>query len=114
VGYVRNVVMHKPSGSVVAGDVTKLGDNVQSVVSELRLNPFLTGRSIEVDIPAAGLFVVQHGLGRIPMGWFIVDQYSPGGAISYTQIVRSDWDKDTITLSTDGGGSGVTITAWVF
>lgn len=112
-GYVRNVVMHQPSGvEVSAVDVMKLTDNVRRVVDDIRPNPFLTGRLVSLEETAIGSCKLYHGLGKIPLGWIQVDAYSVSA--SYVNVVRYSWDSECITVSVDTDGTDASISLWVF
>jgi hypothetical protein len=54
-------------------------------------NKILVGIDLGPDAPD----IIQHGLGRMPTGWQIVDRTS--GA----KVWRVGWDKKSITLQSD-------------
>lgn len=80
-------------------------DNVANVFMFLATFPILDGYLV-TNIPlVSGTNVINHTLGRQPVGWIVTDR---NGAAT---VYRTAWDARTITLNSSGT---VTISAWVF
>ena len=69
--------------------------------------PLLQGKFLKAEVlKAASPVVIEHGLGRLPQGWIIVDRNA--AATPYRSAPNT---KQTITLSTS---ADVTVTLWIF
>ena len=69
-------------------------------------NPLLQGKLIQNYILIVGNNIINHGLNRLQIGWFIVDQ----NAVS--SIYRSaSFNSQTLTLNSSGA---VTVSLWCF
>ena len=98
--------------SLPTGDeaVDRAIDAVRKLVDDAQTEPRTKGRMIE-DVtlaPAGASTVIEHKLGRQPVGWELVD---PSG--DPPQVHRSAWDTKTITLI-HGGALAVTCKVWVY
>lgn len=54
--------------------VNQLQDNIANLVEPLSGNPLLSGIILKNVALAAASNTIQHGLGRLLLGWFIVRQ----------------------------------------
>ena len=74
--------------------------------------PLLYGVLVSGEVPGFdGTTTLRHNLGRLPVGWFIVDTTTDG-----VVIYRTEWDDTTITFGRPvvGASVGAPFTVWVF
>lgn len=73
--------------------------------------PLLYGVLVSGEMPDIGETVtLRHNLGRVPVGWFVVDQAGNG-----VELYRDSADDDTITFARPGAASvDVAFTMWVY
>lgn len=74
--------------------------------------PLLYGVLVSGEVPDFdGTTTLRHNLGRLPVGWFIVDTTTDG-----VVIYRTEWDDTTITFGRPVVGASVDapFTVWVF
>lgn len=76
-------------------------DSLQRVID----GGLLKGRLVQNVTIGTSATQVSHGLGRKPVGWFVVDN-----TVS-CDLYRTAWDDRTITLTSS---ASVTISIWVF
>lgn len=89
-------------------DLTLLQDRLQSFFAVLDNCPLLDGRLVSGVELIAGIEVsVEHGLGRLPQGWFVADKMSVSGDIART----NSWDELFLPLTSP---STQTVSLWVF
>ena len=66
---------------------------------------FLKGRAVNDIEVTTSTVVVDHKLGRQPIGWFIVDKSASG------DVWRTAWNDKTITLDSS---ATTTINIWIY
>ena len=95
-------------------DLQRVQDNVSLVLNQLLPKEILDGVLVRAVV-AVTPTVINHGLGRQPLGWLVVDrQPGIGGFVVDAPIVRTAWDERSITLSQPAGAGNVPLTIWVF
>lgn len=89
-------------------DLSYIQSNVSQKFDNIDLCPFLDGNMVTnaVVTNAAQGTIINHGLGRIPLGWFATDKTAAG------DIWRLAWDDRTVTLKSSAAST--TINFWIF
>lgn len=78
------------------------GDTLRAIVAHEQL----TGAHIQsVSVPSTGV-TVSHGLGRVPLGWYVTDLLDHG------TVKRTAWDSRTITLESNSGTVRIGLFVW--
>ena len=98
----------RPLRQITTGNAPE-DDRYRQLTEGLReplLCPLLIGRMVTVELPAAGDVVVNHLLGRQPMGYIVVDQ-----TVAAPSFFRAAWDVRTLTFTS---AVASTVTLWVF
>jgi hypothetical protein len=91
--------------NAASGDLSNVQDNVADVFRTLALNPLLDGTLVSAQRLAIGANVINHTLGRTPLGWVVTDRNAA------TTIYRTAWDNRTLTLNSS---AVATVTLWIF
>lgn len=61
-----------------------VGKDTSLAIRNLNKIPFLFGRAIVgVALPASGTVDVEHGLGRMPSGYFVTKSYGAGNSFGW-------------------------------
>ncbi len=76
-------------------DLALVQDNIYQILQPLSKNPLIDGVIVSVST-TAGTNRLNHTLGRLPLGWFVVD------TTSAETLYRTDWDSKTISLTSSG------------
>lgn len=73
--------------------------------------PLLYGVLVSGEVPDVGETVtLRHNLGRVPVGWFVVDQAGSG-----VELYRDSADDETITFARPASASvDEPFTMWIF
>lgn len=81
-------------------ELNRVQDTVKSAVDPLLANSFVSGMQfIDATLAAASATIVAHSLGRLPLGWLLVDKNATG------DVYRTAWTTTTITLYNTGAGA---------
>jgi hypothetical protein len=102
---------HQPTaGTEGEYDLITVQENIAKVLDVLTKLEILDGTLIEdIELEANTDKVVNHGLGREPRGWFVVEKNISGWAVG--EVNPSDnRDKELILQA----GGAQTISIWVF
>lgn len=86
-------------------EIRLLQDSLREQFDDLQNIPFLSGHLLTEDL-LSGDTILLHGLGRQPLGWFIVDLADD------VTVYRSAWSTTTLTLNASAAATSVKI--WVF
>lgn len=86
--------------------ILRVNDAVQDALRTPLQCPLLDGVQVAVSIGTSDT-VVEHRLGRQPLGWFVVDSETSGA----WSLRRSAWDERTLTLIATAAFTGA---IWVF
>ena len=88
-------------------EINLLQKNVEASLGPLVANPLLNGSLLTGVNLASGANSVNHKLGRVPRGWFIVS--SSTADVVYGSV--SSATDTTLTLTASGA---ITVSLWVF
>ena len=87
-------------------DVTRMQEGIRASLRRIEIVDMLDGVRVEnVEVGTGGL-EIEHGLGRQPLGWFVVDQRSAGS------VFRDAWDSKVISLRSSDAGTQISV--WIF
>jgi len=87
-------------------DVDRSLANVVNSLSRVYGSDIVDGvRTDEIDVEV-GDNIIEHTLGRQPVGWFVIDTVGAAPA-----LYRKRWDSRTMTLNSD---VAATLSLWVF
>lgn len=105
----NSVIKHYISRTnATAYDITRSQDSIRAWAESVRECDLLRGILVkDISIISGTSKVVNHGLGRIPQGWLVVDLVSAGVPI----VTRTSMTKTTITLDST---ADATVSLWVF
>lgn len=78
---------------------------VKEYFDQFKDNNFLKGNLITADYPNTVSQRLNHGLGRVPVGWLIMDKTTDAN------VWRLSWDEKEIRLDVS---AATTLTIWVF
>jgi len=100
---VRGAVNRTHAGDRVVQDIqTELADAVDNI-NEIRI---LDGVQLTDVVLSASDTLVNHKLGRVPIGWVITDKNA-----AETVFRNADYDSSHLTLQASGA---VTVGIWVY
>lgn len=85
-------------------DLSTVQSNVGQILNKVVKVSILDGTQIEADL-ASGANIINHGLGRTPQGWIVVDRDSAA------TVYRTAWDSATLSLT---ASATVTVQLWVY
>ena len=98
-------------------DLQRVQAQILPPLSTLLKNPLLDGRLVRgVNIPAVPTTTdVAHGLGRLPVGWFVLQTY--GGYNVLFENSRTDKMLNMVSIPIGGAYTGTGLTTfdlWIF
>lgn len=97
--------MSQPFATIITGNpqLDRIQANVTNAFNSLN-GPFVGGQFIQNVNVGTSATPINHGLGRTPVLWVILDQNTN------TTVARTSWNKTTISLK---AGSSCTVSIWV-
>lgn len=96
-----------PSIRVADSEVNKALTDLVTSLKPLFDSDFTIGRRVTIKFESAEEKTVNHGLGRQPSGFLVLDVQAPDPV----SFCRTGWDRESITLKSSGPA---TLTIWVF
>jgi hypothetical protein len=85
-------------------DLSRSFGYIAEFLNQLMPNKFLVGNILECDVSTTNT-AFNHGLGRIPTGWFVISKST------FTDIRSPSSDENVIFLDAE---ASATIKIWVF
>lgn len=87
--------------------LTRLQQAVAKVLDRVSDVPFMDGKLLSGISILVGVNEINHGLGRIPQGWFVTRM----GAAGYTELNEESRNSISIILS---ASATTTVDIWMF
>lgn len=91
-------------------NLSRIQDNAATTFSDITKIAFLDGTSIQANLSAGADTVIEHGLGRVPVGYFSTSCSSPGAALFESSTTNNLRDRIILLRAT----ATVTMTIWIF
>lgn len=91
-------------------DLQRVQENAATTFSDITKIAFLDGTFVEASLNNATDTAVEHGLGRVPLGYFSVACNSPGGTVYESNTANNLKSRIILLRAT----ATVNVKLWIF